>query len=469
MERINEITQIEDTIMNLIEKSYVDGKGKISIQLLGEALEDKRKNYRRNNTHIWKLNYYEHELLIAAEMGLSDAYYEMGEFFVKDSEEISSSWFANALAFGVKESKDRMEELDIRISNDTIAYISEAASKNKIEDCIISYFNDKKLPLDDLVECKCLIADYVGIYHTQVCEKSGLKIIPRIASCQLNLYLDAIREGNKSEGVIEYKVAIIFKECFNDYYNFCIWLKAASISGNIDSMLDLSLGYYGPLYGLDSNKVEYKFLLLKASEAGSATAMEHIGWDMYRFEGSSDEDRKAGYGLVKKAASLGNPFAVRDIADIYFNDKKYADALENYVKAIELYKVEEIDTDSIYLKIALIYHNGMGCDTDRNKALSIVKDIDINNLGTEEIKKQIQIYEENELFEEAFDALQKCETSLINTGIEIDTEILYKLGVAYYYGKGTKIRKQKGKEYLREAKNRGSEEAKSCLDKLKKM
>lgn len=147
--------------------------------------------------------------------------------------------------------------------------------------------------------------------------------------------------------------------------------EASANAGNAEDMIWLYYQYSGVGDGavIDTVKSQYWFkkaesVYIVEAQKGNTAAMSSLA-DLYQMHGDKDKQLFWQEKLVRSDSNIIY-WEMATLADLYFEKKQYANAIEWYLKTIEALDETEIDMSGYMLRLAWCYNNGV--DVKKNAA-----------------------------------------------------------------------------------------------------
>ncbi len=149
-------------------------------------------------------------------------------------------------------------------------------------------------------------------------------------------------------------------------------------NGNTNAMCELAMMYYHGYRGIKQNFDQAVKYNLMAAEKGSEQAFENLGYCYYYGKGGTVDYTKA-LSYFLHGVLTGNSVSLYKIGDMYFNgyivEKNPEFAMELYNTCIEMANEIDVHDDRIlgpvYLRIARMYHYGIGTNQDIDMAIKM--------------------------------------------------------------------------------------------------
>lgn len=233
----------------------------------------------------------------------------------------------------------------------------------------------------------------------------------------------------------------------NDDGKATVWYKKAVEAGDTSGE-----AYWG--LGVLSNNERDKFRNYKQSaEAGCSLGMYGLGNCYLNGEGTNPNENKGVYWL-RKAANAGDISAMKDLGWYYRKHEQYDQAFQYFNMG-----AERDDADCL-LGLGLLYDWGQGVTADKAKAEKWYKKAGEKGSAAGAHNYAYKLYQ-NGNYGEAFQWVIKA--------LEVNPDFAMAqclLGRMYCEGKGVNQDIETGKNWLRQAADKGSEEAQKALEKL---
>lgn len=147
--------------------------------------------------------------------------------------------------------------------------------------------------------------------------------------------------------------------------------EASANAGNAEDMIWLYYQYSGVGDGavIDTVKSQYWFkkaesVYIVEAQKGNTAAMSSLA-DLYQMHGDKDKQLFWQEKLVRSDSNIIY-WEMATLADLYFEKKQYANAIEWYLRTIEALDETEIDMSGYMLRLAWCYNNGV--DVKKNAA-----------------------------------------------------------------------------------------------------
>ncbi|MBE6297706.1 MAG: hypothetical protein E7088_04315 [Bacteroidales bacterium] len=242
----------------------------------------------------------------------------------------------------------------------------------------------------------------------------------------------------------------------SEYSDAFEWYTMADSAGIPLAKYKLGLCYYYGYY-VEMNNYLAIDLFREASRLGVGEGAYMVG-ECYYYGFGVDENEPTAVTWYKKAADLGYNIAMRDLGFCYANGRGVA---ENTTTAFEWYKkaAEHGETSSQRI-LGSWYHNGT--NVEQNDTIALEWYMMAAEAGDGEAMNMVaRFYDEGwgveENNREAFKWYKK--------GAEADcAAAYYNLGICYHNGEGTTRSVSMARQMMREAANRGHEDAQDYID-----
>ena len=149
-------------------------------------------------------------------------------------------------------------------------------------------------------------------------------------------------------------------------------------NGNTNAMCELAMMYYHGYRGMKQDFDQAVKYNMMAAEKGSEQAFENLGYCYYYGKGGTVDYTKA-LSYFLHGVLTGNSVSLYKIGDMYFNgyivEKNPEFAMELYNTCIEMANEIDVHDDRIlgpvYLRIARMYHYGIGTNQDIDMAIKM--------------------------------------------------------------------------------------------------